>query len=262
MIMRLVIAIACEIFCFACSIQNWVTTIHVIICYGCMCSYFTPQISAIMVHELSKHHSIFNQFMREIRDEEIQKDKMRFRRNVERIGEIMAYEISKTFDYALHEVTTPLGVAEVSLPACKPLLCTILRAGLPMHQGMLNIFDHADSAFVAAFRKHDATGNFEIEVDYVSSPPIDGVELILCDPMLATGFSLEKVYKKLMQRGTPARVHIACVIASETGLNHLRSKLPENTRYWIGAVDSELTAHSYIVPGLGDAGDLAFGVKE
>jgi len=215
-----------------------------------------------MVHELSKHHSIFNQFMREIRDEEIQKDKMRFRRNVERIGEIMAYEISKTFDYALHEVTTPLGVAEVSLPACKPLLCTILRAGLPMHQGMLNIFDHADSAFVAAFRKHDATGNFEIEVDYVSSPPIDGVELILCDPMLATGFSLEKVYKKLMQRGTPARVHIACVIASETGLNHLRSKLPENTRYWIGAVDSELTAHSYIVPGLGDAGDLAFGVKE
>jgi len=239
-----------------------VTTIHVIICYGCMCSYFTPQISAIMVHELSKHHSIFNQFMREIRDEEIQKDKMRFRRNVERIGEIMAYEISKTFDYALHEVTTPLGVAEVSLPACKPLLCTILRAGLPMHQGMLNIFDHADSAFVAAFRKHDATGNFEIEVDYVSSPPIDGVELILCDPMLATGFSLEKVYKKLMQRGTPARVHIACVIASETGLNHLRSKLPENTRYWIGAVDSELTAHSYIVPGLGDAGDLAFGVKE
>jgi uracil phosphoribosyltransferase len=215
-----------------------------------------------MVHELSKHHSIFNQFMREIRDEEIQKDKMRFRRNVERIGEIMAYEISKTFDYALHEVTTPLGVAEVSLPACKPLLCTILRAGLPMHQGMLNIFDHADSAFVAAFRKHDATGNFEIEVDYVSSPPIDGVELILCDPMLATGFSLEKVYKKLMQRGTPARVHIACVIASETGLNHLRSKLPENTRYWIGAVDSELPAHSYIVPGLGDAGDLAFGVKE
>jgi len=179
-----------------------------------------------MVHELSKHHSIFNQFMREIRDEEIQKDKMRFRRNVERIGEIMAYEISK------------------------------------MHQGMLNIFDHADSAFVAAFRKHDAAGNFEIEVDYVSSPPIDGVELILCDPMLATGFSLEKVYKKLMQRGTPARVHIACVIASETGLNHLRSKLPENTRYWIGAVDSELTAHSYIVPGLGDAGDLAFGVKE
>ena len=200
--------------------------------------------------------------MREIRDEDIQKDSMRFRRNIERIGEIMAYEISKTFDYKSQEVTTPLGVAEVSLPSSNPMLCTIMRAGLPMHHGMMNIFDRADSAFVAAFRKHDAAGTFELEVDYVSAPPLDGVELILCDPMLATGFSLEKVYKKLMQRGTPARVHIACVIASETGLQHLRSKLPESTRYWIGAIDSELTAHSYIVPGLGDAGDLAFGIKE
>jgi uracil phosphoribosyltransferase len=215
-----------------------------------------------MVHELCKQNSIFNQFMREIRDEDIQKDSMRFRRNIERIGEIMAYEISKTFDYKSQEVTTPLGVAEVSLPSSNPMLCTIMRAGLPMHHGMMNIFDRADSAFVAAFRKHDAAGNFEIEVDYVSAPPLDGVELILCDPMLATGFSLEKVYKKLMQRGTPVRVHIACVIASETGLQHLRSKLPESTRYWIGAIDSELTAHSYIVPGLGDAGDLAFGIKE
>lgn len=215
-----------------------------------------------MVNELSKQNSIFNQFMREIRDEDIQKDSMRFRRNIERIGEIMAYEISKSFDYKLQEVPTPLGVAEVSLPSSNPMLCTIMRAGLPMHHGMMNIFDRADSAFVAAFRKHDAAGNFEIEVDYVSAPPLDGVELILCDPMLATGFSLEKVYKKLMQRGTPARVHIACVIASETGLKHLRSKLPESTRYWIGAIDSELTAHSYIVPGLGDAGDLAFGKKE
>jgi uracil phosphoribosyltransferase len=215
-----------------------------------------------MVHELNRHHSIFNQFMREIRDEQIQKDSMRFRRNIERIGEVMAYEISKSFEYAVQEVTTPLGVAEISLPVRTPMLCTIMRAGLPMHHGMMNIFDHADSAFVAAFRKHDAAGNFEIEVDYVSAPPLDGVELILCDPMLATGFSLEKVYKKLMQRGTPARVHIACVIASETGLNYLRSRLPESTRYWIGAIDTELTAHSYIVPGLGDAGDLAFGKKE
>jgi uracil phosphoribosyltransferase len=215
-----------------------------------------------MVHELNKHHSIFNQFMREIRDEQIQKDSMRFRRNIERIGEVMAYEISKTFDYAVQDVTTPLGVAEISLPVSTPMLCTIMRAGLPMHQGMLNVFDHADSAFVAAFRKHDAAGNFEIEVDYVSAPLMDGVELILCDPMLATGLSLEKVYKKLMQRGTPARVHIACVIASETGLNYLRSRLPESTRYWVGAIDTELTAHSYIVPGLGDAGDLAFGKKE
>lgn len=215
-----------------------------------------------MVYEFAKHNSIFNQFMSEIRDEKIQKDSMRFRRNIERIGEVMAYEISKTFNYSSSEVTTPLGVAELNLPLSMPLLATIMRAGLPMHHGMLNVFDHADSAFIAAFRKHDAAGKFEIEVDYVSSPPMDGVELILCDPMLATGFSLEKVYKKLMQRGTPARVHIACVIASETGLNYLRSKLPEGTRYWIGAIDSELTAHSYIVPGLGDAGDLAFGIKE
>lgn len=215
-----------------------------------------------MVNELSKQHSIFNQYMREIRDEQIQKDAMRFRRNIERIGEIMAYEISKTLHYTTQEVTTPLGVAEVHIPHQQPLLCTILRAGLPMHQGMLNMFDHADSAFVAAFRKHDAAGNFEIEVDYVSAPPIDNQELIICDPMLATGFSLEKVYKKIMQRGKPSRVHIACIIASESGLNHLRSKLPEGTHYWVGAIDSELTAQSYIVPGLGDAGDLAFGKKE
>ena len=215
-----------------------------------------------MVHELGKHNSVFNQFMCEIRDEHIQKDSLRFRRNIERIGEIMAYEISKSFEYSLKNVTTPLGVAEISLPTSNPMLCTIMRAGLPMHHGMMNIFDRADSAFVAAFRKHDAAGNFEIEVDYVSAPSLDGVELIICDPMLATGLSLEKVYKKLMQRGTPARVHIACVIASETGLKYLRSKLPESTRYWVGAIDTELTAHSYIVPGLGDAGDLAFGKKE
>jgi len=150
----------------------------------------------------------------------------------------------------------------LQVPAKNPLLCTILRAGLPMHHGMLNLFDHADSAFVAAFRKHDAAGNFEIEVDYVSAPPIDNMELIICDPMLATGLSLEKVYKKIMQRGKPSRVHIACIIASESGLKHLQSKLPENTRFWVGAIDSELTAQSYIVPGLGDAGDLAFGKKE
>lgn len=215
-----------------------------------------------MVHELGKHNSVFNQFICEIRDEHIQKDSLRFRRNIERIGEIMAYEISKSFEYSVKNVTTPLGVAEISLPTSNPMLCTIMRAGLPMHHGMMNIFDRADSAFVAAFRKHDAAGNFEIEVDYVSAPSLDGVELIICDPMLATGLSLEKVYKKLMQRGTPVRVHIACVIASETGLKYLRSKLPESTRYWVGAIDTELTAHSYIVPGLGDAGDLAFGKKE
>ncbi|MFM2201814.1 MAG: hypothetical protein RL040_1014, partial [Bacteroidota bacterium] len=197
-----------------------------------------------MVHELGKHNSVFNQFMCEIRDEHIQKDSLRFRRNIERIGEIMAYEISKSFEYSVKNVTTPLGVAEISLPTSNPMLCTIMRAGLPMHHGMMNIFDRADSAFVAAFRKHDAAGNFEIEVDYVSAPSIDGVELIICDPMLATGLSLEKVYKKLMQRGTPVRVHIACVIASETGLKYLRSKLPESTRYWVGAIDTELTAHS------------------
>jgi uracil phosphoribosyltransferase len=215
-----------------------------------------------MIQEISKHNSLFSQFIREIRDEQIQKDRMRFRRNLERIGEVMAYEISKTFDYEQMDVTTSLGVADMHVPTTVPVLCTILRAGLPMHQGMLNYLDHAESAFAAAYRRHHKGGDFEIEVDYTSSPSLEDRVVIIADPMLATGSSIELVYKQLLRKGKPSRLHIASIIASDTGINHLRSKLPENTMYWIGAIDKELTAQAYIVPGLGDAGDLAFGRKD
>jgi uracil phosphoribosyltransferase len=215
-----------------------------------------------MVNELSKHNSVFNQFIREIRDENIQKDSMRFRRNLERIGEVMAYEISKTFVYKTTEVTTSLGVAEMQVPETRPVLCTILRAGLPMHHGMLNYFDQAESAFAAAYRRHHKGGDFEIEVDYTSSPVLEDKVVIIADPMLATGASIEMVYKQLIRKGTPSKLHIASIIASDTGIKHLRSRLPENTSYWIGAIDIELTAQAYIVPGLGDAGDLSFGRKD
>lgn len=214
-----------------------------------------------MIQELSKQHSVFNQFIKEIRDEKIQKDRMRFRRNLERTGEILAYEISKTFDYALEEITTSLGVAELEVPVTKPLICSIMRAGLPLHQGFLNYFDMADSAFVAAYRKHHKGGNFEIEVDYISSPLIEDRVLILVDPMLATGASVEMVYKELLAKGKPSQVHIVSLIATQVGISHVRSKLPSGIRFWIGAIDNELTAQSYIVPGLGDAGDLAYGGK-
>jgi uracil phosphoribosyltransferase len=215
-----------------------------------------------MVHEISRNNSVFSQFMREIRDENIQKDRMRFRRNLERIGEVLAYEISKTFIYQPAEVTTPLGVAEMQIPSTVPVLCTILRAGLPLHHGMLNYLDNAESAFAAAYRRHHKGGDFEIEVDYTSSPSLDDKVLIIADPMLATGASIELVYKQLIRKGTPAKLHIASVIASDTGLKHLKSKMPEGTEYWIGSIDKELTAQAYIVPGLGDAGDLAFGRKD
>lgn len=215
-----------------------------------------------MVHELGRNRSVFNVLLSELRDVQIQKDRMRFRRNLERMGEIFAYEISKVLDYEPATITTPLGEAETEVIADQPILCTIMRAGLPLHQGILNVFDRADSAFIAAYRRHHKGGDFEIEVDYVSSPHLDGKELILADPMLATGASLEKAYKQLLKRGTPKRVHVVSVIASTAGLNHIRSKMPENTEFWIGAVDLELTAQAYIVPGLGDAGDLAYGRKD
>jgi uracil phosphoribosyltransferase len=215
-----------------------------------------------MVHEISRNNSVFNQFIREIRDEQIQKDRMRFRRNLERIGEVIAYEISKTFTYAPSEVTTSLGVAEMQIPETAPVLCTILRAGLPMHQGMLNYFDQAESAFAAAYRRHHKGGDFEIEVDYTSSPSLEDKTVIIADPMLATGASIEMVYKQLIRKGIPAKIHVACVIATDTGIKHLKSKMPEGTEFWIGAIDVELTAQAYIVPGLGDAGDLAFGRKD
>jgi uracil phosphoribosyltransferase len=215
-----------------------------------------------MIHNLSLHASVFNTFIAELRDETIQKDRLRFRKNLERIGEIMAYEISKTLPHSEKEVSTPLGAAICDTSDEEPVLCAIMRAAVPMHQGFLNFFDRADNAFVAAYRRHHKGGDFEIEVDYTSSPSLEGRVLIIVDPMLATGSSIELVYKSLIRRGIPSQVHIAAAIASTAGINHVKAKLPENTTFWVGAVDMELTAQAYIVPGLGDAGDLAYGRKD
>ncbi|MDZ4822299.1 MAG: uracil phosphoribosyltransferase [Flavobacteriales bacterium] len=215
-----------------------------------------------MVHELTRHHSILSNFVAELRDEQIQKDRMRFRKNLERVGEIMAYEISKTLAFSTSDVTTQLGVAEVNTLTEQPVLCTILRAGIPFHQGFLNFFDRAENAFVSAYRRYHKGGDFEIDVEYVNSPALEGKTLIITDPMVATGMSIETVYKALMRKGNPSSVHIASVIAADSGFNHLRSKLPDNTTYWSAVIDNELTAQAYIVPGLGDAGDLAYGRKD
>jgi len=215
-----------------------------------------------MVHILHNTNSIANVFLAELRDQEIQKDSMRFRRNLERLGEIMAYEISKTLDYKTSEVTTPLGVADTNLLAEQPVVATILRAGLPVHQGILNVFDRAENAFISAYRKHHKDGSFEIKVEYLSSPTLDDKVLILCDPMLATGQSMYLTYKAMLAMGKPKHVHIVSVISSMEGLDYIKSRMPENSTIWLGAVDDELTVKSYIVPGLGDAGDLAYGTKK
>lgn len=215
-----------------------------------------------MIKDLSKENSIFNEFMRELRDESIQSDRMRFRRNLERIGEVMAYEVSKTMSYEQVDVTTPLG--DTTMPALpeQPVIATIFRAGLPLHQGMLNYFDRADNAFVSAYRKHGMNDDdFTVEVEYLSSPSIEGRDLIITDPMLATGSSMVLVYKALMQRGKPRHIHVVSVIGSDDGVEFVKRHLPSNVTIWIGAIDSELTAKGYIVPGLGDAGDLAYGEK-
>lgn len=214
-----------------------------------------------MVHVLGASNSIFNQFIAEIRDEVVQKDSMRFRRNIERLGEIFAYEISKKMNYELREVTTPLGISNVSVPSEQPVVATILRAGLPLHQGVLNYFDKAQNAFISAYRKHHKDGSFDIQVEYLASPDLNKKVLVLCDPMLASGSSMVLTYQALLRRGVPAHTHIVSVIASSEGLEYVKKHLPENVTIWIGAIDEELTAQSYIVPGLGDAGDLAFGEK-
>lgn len=214
-----------------------------------------------MIHILGNENSIFNEFISEIRDEQIQSDRMRFRRNMERMGEIFAYEISKKLNYAIEDVTTSLGVAKVPKIAEQPVVATILRAGLPLHLGILNYFDQADNAFISAYRKHHKDGTFDVQVEYLSSPDLDDRILILCDPMLATGTSMVLAYNALLKKGKPKHTHIVSVIASSEGVNYAKMHLPENVSLWMGAVDEELTAQSYIVPGLGDAGDLAFGVK-
>jgi uracil phosphoribosyltransferase len=216
----------------------------------------------MMVHILSEQNSIFNQFTAELRDISIQKDSMRFRRNLERMGEIMSYEISKTLEYDTKETTTPLGIAETSHLTDQPVIATILRAGLPMHIGVLNYFDKAQNAFISAYRRHHKDNTFDIHVEYVSSPNIDDKVLILCDPMIATGGSIVLAYKAILAKGTPKHVHIISAISSREGVDFVKANLPtKNFTIWCGAIDEELTAHSYIVPGLGDAGDLAFGEK-
>lgn len=214
-----------------------------------------------MIHELGKQNSILNEFLAELRDAEIQKDSMRFRKNLERTGEICAYEISKTLDWIPKIVTTPLGTARASVLQQQPVLATILRAGLPFHQGMLNIFDKAENAFISAYRKYQHDGSFDVHVEYISCPDLNNKVLILSDPMLATGISIELVCKALLRSGRPKQIHIATVIASVQAVDYVKKHLPNNTTIWACAIDEELTAKAYIVPGLGDAGDLAFGKK-
>lgn len=214
-----------------------------------------------MKHIIGKGNSIFQHFIREIRDVDIQKDSMRFRRNMERIGEVMAYELSKTLPYSEKEITTPLGIAQIPSLDTQPVIATILRAGLPVHQGFLNYFDRAENAFISAYRKHHKDGSFDVQIEYMSSPDLEGKTLILTDPMLATGSSMLLAYKGLLRKGKPAKTHVVSVIASTEGLDYVMKSMPDGTEFWIGAVDEELTVQSYIVPGLGDAGDLAFGIK-
>ncbi len=212
---------------------------------------------------LANKNTLIDRFVSELRDVKIQNDRMRFRRNLERIGEIMAYEISKEYPFENREVTTPLGTAIVPEPSEEPVVATILRAGLPLHQGILNYFDRADSAFISAYRMpHTEDGKFDINIEYMASPSLDDRIVILTDPMLATGSSMVLAYKALLTKGTPEHVHIVAAIGSTQGLDLTLSALPNNVTVWLAALDDELTAHSYIVPGLGDAGDLAYGTKE
>jgi uracil phosphoribosyltransferase len=216
----------------------------------------------MVIHTIGEGNSLFNQFIAEIRDVKVQNDPLRFRRNLERVGEIFAYEISKTLEFEEKSVETPLGIAKSSLPKDEVVVASILRAGLPLHHGILNYFDRSENAFISAYRKHKEDGTFQINFEYISSPSIDGKVVILADPMLATGSSMELAYKALLTKGTPKHVHIVSVIASQQGVDFVAANLPkENTTIWNGVVDAELNSKSYIVPGCGDAGDLAFGPK-
>lgn len=214
----------------------------------------------MQVFNLSEKATISNVFIAEMRDVQLQQDRARFRRNMARIGQILAYEISKTLPYASAKVETPLGVAHTVLPSARIVLCTVMRAGLPFHQGMLDYYDNADNAFIAAYRRTHKDGSFEIQLDYVSTPDLNGATLILTDPMLATGGSLKMALETLLRYGQPAAIHVAAIVASTVGVETVTRAFP-SAHVWVGAIDSELTAKAYIVPGLGDAGDLAFGSK-
>ncbi len=215
------------------------------------------------VINFAEHPSLVSQYLADMRDINIQTDRLRFRRNLQRLGEIFAYEMSKTFSYRTKEVETPLGVkAQCQVIDEDIVLATIFRAGIPFHQGFLSYLDNAENAFVSAYRKYKEKENFDILIEYLASPSLDGKTLILCDPMLATGASMELSYKALLTKGTPAKVIVASVIASRQAVDYLRGVMPEDTQLWVGVIDDEINAHSYIVPGLGDAGDLAYGTKE
>jgi len=210
---------------------------------------------------LGKQNSIFNQFISEIRDQNIQKDRLRFRRNCERMGEIFAYEISKTLQYTNNKIYTPLGVSEIQLTTNNIVLATILRAGLPFHTGFLNYFDQAENGFIAAARKATTANDFIIESEYLACPSIENKTVILSDPMLATGASIITALEVLKTRGNAKHIHIVCLITSQKGVDYVLQEMPANTTLWVGAIDKKMNSKSYIIPGLGDAGDLAYGVK-
>lgn len=215
-----------------------------------------------MIHILGNQNSLLNQYIAEARDIEIQKDSMRFRKNMERLGEIFAYEISKQLQWEDKEVVTSLGEANCKVLKEQPVIATILRAGLPMHNGLLNFFDRAENSFISAYRKHHKNGSFTIQIEYASCPSLDNKILILSDPMLATGGSMVLTYKELLSKGKPIHTHIVSILASVEGVEHVKKNMPSGSfTLWLGALDDELTAKGYIVPGLGDAGDLAFGNK-
>lgn len=214
--------------------------------------------------DLSKTNSIINQYMAEIRDAEYQKNRLLFRNNIMRVGEYEAFEISKSLHYEEKDIATPLGISKVNVPTDKIVLATIFRAGLPFHQGFLNVFDHAGNAFVSAYREYKDAAHHEvgIHVEYLATPSIDEKTLIIADPMLATGGSMELGYKAFITKGTPKRIHVACVIATPEGIDHIKATLPEEkTTIWCAAIDLGMNEHKYIVPGFGDAGDLCYGDK-
>ena len=215
------------------------------------------------VYNFDDYSSLVNQYLSEMRNISVQTDRLRFRRNLERLGEIFAYEISRTMRYRIEKIKTPLNVeADCKVIDENIVLATIFRAGVPFHQGFLQYFDNAENAFVSAYRKYKEKENFDICIEYLASPLLDGKTLILCDPMLATGASMELSYRALLTKGTPAKIHIASVIASQKAVDYLQKVMPEDAELWVGVIDPEINAHSYIVPGLGDAGDLAYGTKE
>ena len=217
----------------------------------------------MIVHNFAETPSLVSQYLAEMRNIALQNDRLRFRRNLERLGEIFAYELSKTLRYRREAITTPLGVtADCDVLDSDIVLATIFRAGVPFHQGFLKYFDNAGNAFVSAYRKYKEKENFDICIEYLASPSLDGKTLILVDPMLATGASMELSYRALLTKGTPAEVHIASVIASQKAVDYMNQCMPPDSHLWVGVIDPEINAHSYIVPGLGDAGDLAYGTKE